>query len=224
MPAKQDGASPVPGSGVRRLYLLRHGEAAPVARDSAVADPWLAQLTPRGRAQIAELAESLAGCGLDLLVTSVVPRARETAAILAGRTGLRPVAEEGLNELQPGSALAGSPEEVRQAIRRAYREAGLPGARFLGGESFVAFGQRVERAVGRVLAQPGWTRAVLVTHEPAVRLVLARSQGLGLAGLAAFDVAPGRVSVLDCPPGAATVEATTLRLANGTGGDALRLG
>lgn len=224
MPTKEGGSSPVPGGGVRRLYLLRHGDAAPVAQDGLVTDPWLAPLTLRGRVQIAELAEALAGCGLDLLVTSTLPRALETAAILAGRTGLRPVAEEGLNELRAGEVLAGPPEEVRQAIREAYREAGRPSARFLGGEHFVTFGRRVEQALNRVLAKTGWTRAAVVTHEPAVRCALARCQGLGLAGLDAFEAAPGSVSILDCPAGAATIDAATLRLANGVDGDARRLG
>jgi probable phosphoglycerate mutase len=222
MPAHQDGSSPAPGPGLRRLYLVRHGEAMPIAQDGPGADPWLAPLTPRGRAQVAALAESLADGRLDLLVTSAVPRALETAGILARRVGLQPVAEEGLNELQPGRVLAGSHADVRMAIRQAYREACLPGARFLGGESFAAFGERIERALARILAQPGWTRAAVVTHEPALRYVLARCHGLGLAGLAAFEVATGSISVLDCTPDLVTIGAATLRLANGTADEALR--
>lgn len=208
---------------MRRLYLLRHGEAAPTVKDGPGADPWVAPLTPRGRAQVAALAEALAGLRLDLLVTSTVPRAAETAAILASRTGLAPIAEQDLNELRPGQVLAGSPEAVRLAVRQAYRDAGLTGARFLGGETFAAFGLRVEQALARILARPGWTRAAVVTHEPALRLVLALCQGLGLAGLDAVAAATASVTVLDCAPGVIGVDAATLRLANGTGDDALRL-
>lgn len=223
MPAHQGGSSPASGPGLRRLYLLRHGEAVPVAQDGSGADPWRAPLTPRGRAQVAALAECLAACALDLLVTSAVPRALETAGILARRVGLQPVTDEGLNELQPGRVLAGSPADVRQAIRQAYREAGLPGARFLGGETFATFGRRIEQALARILAQPGWTRAAVVTHEPALRYVLARCQGLGLANLEAFEATTGSISVLDCPPDFATIDAATLRLASGTIDEAMRL-
>jgi broad specificity phosphatase PhoE len=216
MPGEQGGSSPEPG--MRRLFLLRHGEAAP-----ADGDPWLAALTPRGRAQIETLAEALAGCGLDLLVSSAVPRAIETAAILARRTGLAPVVEPGLNELQPGAVLAGAPEAVRGAIRQAYREAGEPGARFLGGEAFCAFAERVGQAMERLLATPGWTRAAIVTHEPALRYVLARCHGLGLAGLGGFEAATGAVTVLDCPRGAG-LDAVTLLLANARPDELLRLG
>lgn len=222
MPAHQDGSSPASGPGLRRLYLVRHGEAMPVARDGPGSDPWLAPLTPLGRTQVAALSASLENCRLDFLVTSAVPRALETADILARRVGLRPVVEEGLNELQPGRVLAGSHADVKMAIRQAYREAGLPGAKFLDGESFAAFGERIERALTRILTQPGWTRAAVVTHEPALRYVLARCHGLGLAGLAAFEVATGSLSVLDCAPDLVTIDAATLRLANGTAEDALR--
>jgi broad specificity phosphatase PhoE len=220
MPAEHDEPAP---AGTRRLYLLRHGEAAPGATQGPGADPWAAPLTTRGRAQVAALAEALAGLGLDLLVCSTVPRAVETAAILARRTGLAPVADEGLDELRPGRVLAGPPEAVRMAVQAAYRDAGLPEARFLDGEPFAAFALRIERALARILARPGWRRAAVVTHEPALRLVMARCQGLGLASLAAFAAASASVSVLDCPPGIVAVDAATLRLANGTADDAMRL-
>jgi probable phosphoglycerate mutase len=223
VPAQHHERAREPASGARRLYLLRHGEAAPAENDGPAADPWAAPLTPRGRAQVADLAVALAGLRLDLLVTSMVPRAVETAEILARRIGLVPLAEEGLNELRPGRVLAGSPEAVRLAVRQAYRDAGLPGARFLGGEPFTAFGQRVEQALARILARPGWTRAAVVTHEPALRHVLARCQGLGLAGLDAFEAATASVSILDCAPGVIALEGATLRLANGTGDQAMRL-
>jgi len=223
MPAQPKESAPSPAEGTRRLYLLRHGEAAPAEKDGPDADPWAAALTPRGRAQAVDLAEALAGLRVDLLVTSTVPRAAETAAVIARRLRLAPIAEEGLNELRPGRVLAGSSEAVRLAVRQAYRDAGLPGARFLDGEAFAAFGLRVEQALAHILARPGWTRAAVVTHEPALRYVLARCQGLGFAGLADFEVATASVSILDCPPGGIAVNAAKLRLANGTCDEASRL-
>ena len=221
MPATAGGATRAPN--MRRLFLLRHGQAAVVATEGGVTDPWRAALTAQGKEQIAALADALAGCRLELLVTSAVPRALETAAILARRTGLRPVIEEGWNELQAGTVLTGSAEQVQQAVRDSYQEAARPGARFLGGELFDDFARRVEQALGRMLAKADWTRAAVVTHEPALRYVLARCEGLGLGGLGAFETATGSVSVFDCPPGVLTVDGARIRLANGTGSDALRL-
>lgn len=211
-----------PGAG-RRLYLLRHGEAAVVGAPGG-ADPWQAQLTARGRAGIGDVAAALAGCRLDLLVTSAVPRALETAAILERRTGLRSAVDEGWNELRAGRVLAGSAEEVRRAITAAYSEAGRPGARFLGGESFADFAGRVDRALSRILAQPGWTRAAVVTHEPALRHLLARFHGLGLGGLSRFALATGSASVLEWETAVCSADAATVLLMNGTPSDLLRLG
>jgi broad specificity phosphatase PhoE len=222
--AWQDAPSLGPGEKLRRLYLVRHGDAAAAVQHGPGADPWLAQLTPFGRAQIAEVAAGLAGCRLDLLVTSAVPRALETAAILVSRIELEPVVDEGLNELQPGKVLAGSPETVRHAIRQAYRLADQPGARFLDGELFTDFSRRVEQSLARILAKPTWTRAAVVTHEPVLRYVLARCRGLGLAALDAFAAKTGSVLVLEFPPSVVILDGAIVRLVDGTGSDALRLG
>lgn len=210
--------SPDPDRG-RRLYLLRHGEAAPPAPDGEVADPWQARLTPRGVAEIAELAGVLAGRGLGRLVTSEVPRALETAAILAGRTGLRPVVDAGWNELRAGEILAGSPEVIRRTVRAAYGEAGRPGARFLGGEPFICFARRVEQALDRLLGEPGWSRAALVTHEPALCYLLARCHGHGLEALGRFEVRTGRASILEWPAGADGIDTATPLIVNAAASD-----
>ncbi len=206
---------------MRRLSLRRHGAAAAAGPG---ADPWQVPLTPRGRAQVAGVAQALAGLRLDVVVSSTVPRAVETAGILAGQAGLEPILEAGLDELRPGRLLCGPPEAVRLAVREAYRDAGLPGARFLGGEAFVAFGLRVEQALARILARPGWSRAAVVTHEPALRLVLARCQGMGLAELGGFEAAAASVTVVDFPPGAVALEQAILRLAGGSADAAVRVG
>ncbi|HEX9052476.1 MAG TPA: histidine phosphatase family protein [Anaeromyxobacter sp.] len=73
-----------------RLYLVRHGEAAPKdARGDAVRP-----LTPAGRARFAAHARALAPrLALSRIATSPLARARETADLLAGATGA-PVDED----------------------------------------------------------------------------------------------------------------------------------
>jgi probable phosphoglycerate mutase len=72
----------------RRLYVLRHGEVAYFDEERRPLGGRTAPLTERGRKQIGDLAERLAGCGVDLLVTSTLPRALESAGILANRLAL----------------------------------------------------------------------------------------------------------------------------------------
>ncbi|MBY0395879.1 MAG: histidine phosphatase family protein, partial [Thermoleophilia bacterium] len=157
------------------------------------------------------------------LVTSEVPRALETAAILAGRTGLHPVIDAGWNELRAGEILAGPPEAIRHAVTSAYREAGQPGARFLGGESFAGFAKRVEQALDRLLAESGWSRAAVVTHEPALRYLLARCHGRSLDGLGMFALRTGSASVLEWAAGACGIETATVLIVNAAASDLPRL-
>ena len=64
-----------------RLFLVRHAHAAPGEPDE------LRPLSERGREEARALAERLDAAGPDLVVTSPLLRARETAAAIASTTG-----------------------------------------------------------------------------------------------------------------------------------------
>lgn len=70
--------------GPMRLYIVRHGDA------EFAADDFLRELSPRGRAEVARLAEQCAAAGVrpEEIRHSPLVRARQTAEILAAR--LRP--------------------------------------------------------------------------------------------------------------------------------------
>ncbi len=117
-PAVPDGIRTVSArpDGATRLVLVRHGEA--VCNVSGVCGGRLGctGLTPRGRGQVGRLRDRLLFtgelAGADALYSSVLPRAIETAELLApalaGRGGLHrspPLRTEcGLCELHPGEA------------------------------------------------------------------------------------------------------------------------
>jgi phosphohistidine phosphatase len=73
---------------VRRLYFLRHGKA--VARSAWTGEDGLRPLTPDGEQTMRREAQALAGLDLapDVIVTSPLVRARQTADIVAGALGL----------------------------------------------------------------------------------------------------------------------------------------
>ncbi len=66
------------------LYLLRHGIAEPAGHGDPARDPHRA-LTPEGRRRIREIARGLRRLGVapDLLLTSPLVRARQTAELVA---------------------------------------------------------------------------------------------------------------------------------------------
>ncbi len=89
----------------RRIYLMRHGEAAYIRDDGSVVDDTrIVPLTTFGREQARRQAELLAGVEFDRAVCSGLPRTRETAGIvLNGRDGPALEIVEPLEEIQGGA-------------------------------------------------------------------------------------------------------------------------
>lgn len=83
------------------VFLVRHGEAAmPDAHGRYGLNN--AALTERGIEQVRRLAAALAGVPVDSLYSSMVPRARQSAAVLGDALGLTPVAVPNLEEIDTG--------------------------------------------------------------------------------------------------------------------------
>ena len=84
------------------IYVARHGETAWNVENRICGRTDL-PLTERGRRQAEELARSLAGLGIGLILTSPLVRARETAAAAAAVTGAPVRTEPRLVEQHFGS-------------------------------------------------------------------------------------------------------------------------
>src|SRR6185503_18752658 len=69
----------------RRIYLMRHGAVAYFDRDGRPVAPDDVPLTAEGRGQAAAAAALLEGTTLDRVISSDLPRAVETAALVAPR-------------------------------------------------------------------------------------------------------------------------------------------
>jgi len=98
---------------MQRLYVLRHGIAAPHGTPEIPDDE--RPLTPKGEKRIKEIACGLAAFGLklDRIITSPLPRARRTAQIVAQELGL-------IDRLETSSVL--SADSDCQTIRDWLRE------------------------------------------------------------------------------------------------------
>ncbi len=149
------------------LHLIRHGEAEVNVRRIVGGKRGDTGLTPRGVMQAERLRDRLAATGeisADVLLASSLPRARQTAEILASALDLPIVVDDDLQELDPGDADGLSVEE---AIARF----GVPNfeedpARPLcpGGESWVTFMARVAGALARLGRTHAGRTVVAVTH------------------------------------------------------------
>ncbi len=176
----ENAKNPVTAMRWRRLYLVRHGATnyGGVSGEGALPGT---QLTELGRRQVIALAELMNDLEFDLIVSSPLGRARETAAILAAGRELEIEIIPELEEIRPGDVGSTTLADIYLAIRRFFAgqettwETG-----YLGGETYGQLRERVSGVVKLLGERPGWRRALLVAHGGVNNAML--SVALGLQG------------------------------------------
>jgi broad specificity phosphatase PhoE len=168
----------------RRIYLMRHAEAAYF---SSTGDPAQVALTELGREQARAAGAALREVRLDRIVTSGLPRTIRTAELVVDQL-VRPPADAvlhhdaDLQELRPGALDAVADEALEESFLASWRGAPPPEAAFLGGETVASLVARVGRAMERIYADEGWDTLLLVAHGGTNRAILSAA----LAGPRAF--------------------------------------
>ncbi len=178
-----DTAEPAPATGwsVGRgqptsTVLLRHGETA-LSVERRFAGRGDIPLTETGLAQAAAAATWLAARGgIDVIVTSPLQRARQTAQAVATATGAPLEVEDDLAETDFGKwegmtfaeVQARWPEELSGWL--ASTDVAPPG-----GESFAAVTRRVVAALNRLLAAHEGKTLVLVSHVTPIKTLACRA-------------------------------------------------
>ena len=122
-----------------RLLFVRHGESEANTQRIISNRALPHALTELGRQQAASLAAALRGKGVQAIYSSPVPRAMQTAAILAEACGLESRPADALREFDCGEMEGRSDAEAWAAHRRVTEAWVLradSGARVPGGESF----------------------------------------------------------------------------------------
>ena len=182
----------------RRIWLMRHAEAAYIDASGSIArDPRLVPLSAHGRGEAAQMAKLLEAAEFDRAVCSGLPRTVETAAIVLRGAGPRLEQVAALEEVRGGGAGAlGRPFEPRD-LAYSLETAGNEDARFLGGESFAELRGRVVAALEALVAEPGWSRMLLVCHGGVNRVILAWALGTDLRVAARLEQDSCCVNVID---------------------------
>jgi probable phosphoglycerate mutase len=174
---------------------MRHGEVSYF--DEATGKPFSpddVSLNDEGRAQAAAAASLLAGVRFDLVVTSGLRRANETAALVAPGVAAEKWPE--LQELKSARLAAIPPGELEEAFVHAFRGVVPEDKRFLGGESIGELFDRVLPALDRLLALH-WDTALAVLHGGVNRAILSWTLLGERRFLGHFEQAPACVNVLD---------------------------
>lgn len=204
----------------RRIYLMRHGEAAYLKDDETVVDDTrVVPLTAFGREQARKQAELLAGVEFDRAVCSGLPRTVETARIvLEGRDGpaLETVAE--LAEIEGGNDHR--PEDLKAwiaHIANPWADAHDPDARFIGGETFGEFAARVVPAFEALITARDWRTLLMVLHGGVNRLLLNHVMQLPFAGALTIEQDTACINIIDVDNKDDRVSRYLVRAVNVTG-------
>jgi probable phosphoglycerate mutase len=151
-----------------RLVLVRHGQSQATVDRVAGGDRGCRGLTPLGVNQAEALRDRLVATGelatATALLSSTLPRALETAEVLASALGLTVVADRDLRELDPGDGdgLTWDEWEQRFGDIRAEVEPYRPLAP--GGESWAEFELRVGRTLTRLVLEHAGGEVVVACH------------------------------------------------------------
>jgi probable phosphoglycerate mutase len=152
-----------------RLVLVRHGASEHAARGIIAGVSGCTGLTAHGLAQTRALADRLRATGelsdCEALLCSPVPRARQSAEILAGALPVRAVeVDDDLCELRPGAA-DGLTWETYRAIYGEFDLVASPHRPIApSGESWAAFLGRVRAAHQRLAKRFAGRTVVAVSH------------------------------------------------------------
>jgi broad specificity phosphatase PhoE len=176
----------------RRIYLLRHGQVAYFV-DGRPVDPDDVRLTEEGRRETEQTAAALAGIEFDRVITSGLPRAVETALIIA--PDREPEAWPELRELA-GGRIDELPDP-EAAFVGAFSGTLSEDATFLGGETIGSLLDRALPALQRLAGERGWDIALVVAHGGTIRALLSYALTGRRAFLGNFELAPASISILD---------------------------
>jgi len=146
------------------LCLVRHGESEwnRESRIQGQSDPALSEL---GLKQAEAVAERLAASEWDLLYSSDLARAYQTARAVSARLGLEIRLRSALRERFQGRLEGLLSEEAR----RLYPDFDAPE---VGRESLAALKARAARGIGEVLAEGRGKRLIVVSHGGLIRAYL----------------------------------------------------
>ena len=191
----------------RRIYLMRHAEAAYVSPDGVVTDdPENVPLTATGREQAAVQGDILANIAFDRAICSGLPRTVETAGLVLGKSnhgapelerkpGMKEIRGLGGDRVWPSDPTA--VKAILTDMANPWASGSEPGALFLGGEAFDAFGTRISSGWQEIISDPEWDTLLLVLHGAVNRMIFNLVHGVGWSGQVCVEQDNACINIID---------------------------
>ena len=162
-----------------RVYLVRHGGTT--SSDAGLfAGSTDVELSDFGRAQVARLAERLAGERIDAAYCSDLKRAAATAAAVCAPHGVSPMPASALRELDHGHWEGLTHEQVKTQFPDEYRAWSADPCTYAppGGQAGIAVLSRALPAVADIVHRHAGGSALVVSHTATNRLLLCALLGI----------------------------------------------
>lgn len=192
------------------VFLVRHGQAAVPDQEGRYYSNKPVPLTEAGTRQAASVGELLRPAHIDMLRSSDLLRARQTAAIIAKATGVPVSWDERLREVDTGSLDGASHADLERDhpqflpwIRAGFKQ-GFSGAdgyldanlRFPGGESVTEASVRAISAFREIAATHLGACVVVVSHAWVASAILCHVLGIPTTDYFRFGMANAGVSLV----------------------------
>ncbi|MEY4497324.1 MAG: hypothetical protein RLZZ364_629 [Actinomycetota bacterium] len=184
------------------IHLVRHGETilTPTRKFSGTGslDP---ELTEDGLGQAERVAGEIAKLQPEVLISSPLKRARQTADAIARATGLDVVEDEDWFELSFGTWDGKSIEEVKAESPDEY-QAWLNSSSYRpgGGESYDEARVRIDAALDKLVAKYPGQKVVVVTHNGVIKSAVNLAIGGPNDGVFHMDATPCSISTISIWP------------------------
>lgn len=184
------------------IYLVRHGETilTPTRKFSGTGslDP---ELTEDGLAQAARVAAEVAKLKPEILISSPLKRAHQTAQAIAKTTGLEIIEDTDWFELSFGTWDGKSSEDVKAESPDEY-QAWLNSSSYRpgGGESYDEAAIRIDAALEKLVAQYPGKSVVVVTHNGVIKSAANLAIGGPNDGIFHMDATPCSISSISIWP------------------------
>lgn len=184
------------------LYVVRHGQSQWNV-EKRFQGQMESPLTEKGLIQAGRAGERLRTEGIDVIVSSDLDRAWQTAKIIGQIVGIDPIPDARFREVDLGAWGGLSREEVASQFPDEWEawRAGIDVPRG-GGESFRDLVRRVGPALADVAARYRGRRVVIVSHGAAIRAMIAYVTGVDFSRIqGALSIPNGSISVVRCGEG-----------------------
>jgi probable phosphoglycerate mutase len=176
------------------FHLLRHGEREG-GQVLAGRMPGVG-LTGRGRAEIAAIAERLAGDRVAAIYASPLQRTRESAEIVAARLDLPIAFRDDLIELDFGEWTGATFDTIRADPRWEAWRTQRSIARLPGGESMRQVQRRAVDALLDINQRHPHQTVVVVSHGDVIRSAMLYALGMPLQSYNSIEISQGGVSTI----------------------------